>query len=205
MDSHFTDKTITVLTDAVYNVFWKKSDVRQLFINAGVAQELINAQDWNDKKIRTISPILNALNTSPDGLGPLRRILAETLQYTDGDHLLWTSEGTKRKQEAERSLEHLRLLVKQNEADILEEQKKQKQIREQSNVIREKGAFLVKLSETKQRFYDYHADHNKQERGYGLERILHDLFLLFDLDPRGSFKIVGEQIDGSFEIKGTAT
>lgn len=37
----------------------------------------------------------------------------------------------------------------------------------------------------------------------GLERILRSLFELFDLDPRASFKIVGEQIDGAFSFDGT--
>jgi small GTP-binding protein len=39
-----------------------------------------------------------------------------------------------------------------------------------------------------------------QERGYEFERFLYRLFDLFDLKPRGSFKITGEQIDLSFEM-----
>ena len=37
-----------------------------------------------------------------------------------------------------------------------------------------------------------------QSRGYALERYLNKLFGAYGLEPRGSFKIVGEQIDGSF-------
>lgn len=39
-----------------------------------------------------------------------------------------------------------------------------------------------------------------QQRGFAFERFLNDLFLLFDLVPRNSFRLVGEQIDGSFQI-----
>lgn len=42
-----------------------------------------------------------------------------------------------------------------------------------------------------------HSD-TPQSRGYALERYLRKLFEAYDLEPRGSFKIVGEQIDGSF-------
>lgn len=42
-----------------------------------------------------------------------------------------------------------------------------------------------------------------QERGYALERLLTRLFELFDLDPKASFKVVGEQIDGAFSFDGT--
>jgi hypothetical protein len=41
-----------------------------------------------------------------------------------------------------------------------------------------------------------------QKRGYELEKLLRDLFDLFDLDPKASFKIVGEQIDGAFTFDG---
>lgn len=39
-----------------------------------------------------------------------------------------------------------------------------------------------------------------QQRGFAFEKFLSDLFGLYDLDPRHSFRLVGEQIDGSFEI-----
>lgn len=37
-----------------------------------------------------------------------------------------------------------------------------------------------------------------QSRGFAFEKYLHSLFEINDLEPRGSFKLVGEQIDGSF-------
>ena len=39
-----------------------------------------------------------------------------------------------------------------------------------------------------------------QERGLRFEGFLSDLFAAFGLAPRGSFRIVGEQIDGSFRL-----
>ena len=41
-----------------------------------------------------------------------------------------------------------------------------------------------------------------QERGYKLQPLLHELFVLFDLDPKASFAISGEQIDGAFSFDG---
>jgi hypothetical protein len=46
----------------------------------------------------------------------------------------------------------------------------------------------------------FDADRNKA--GLALERLLNRLFSLFELRPRQPFKIVGEQIDGSFELDG---
>jgi hypothetical protein len=39
-----------------------------------------------------------------------------------------------------------------------------------------------------------------QKRGYAFESFLNELFDLFSLAPRGSFRLVGEQIDGSFQL-----
>lgn len=38
-----------------------------------------------------------------------------------------------------------------------------------------------------------------QPRGFAFERFLKDLFEVYQLAPRGSFRLIGEQIDGSFQ------
>lgn len=50
----------------------------------------------------------------------------------------------------------------------------------------------------KQRFLAMSIMSDAQQRGYALEGFLNDFMEYEDLSPRGSFKIVGEQIDGSF-------
>lgn len=42
------------------------------------------------------------------------------------------------------------------------------------------------------------ATENNQKRGFAFEKYLYGLFEQNELEPRGSFKITGEQIDGSF-------
>lgn len=39
-----------------------------------------------------------------------------------------------------------------------------------------------------------------QSRGFAFEKFLNELFSAFRLAPRGAFRLVGEQIDGSFEL-----
>lgn len=41
-----------------------------------------------------------------------------------------------------------------------------------------------------------------QPRGYAFEKFLRDLFETYALAPRGSFRLLGEQIDGSFTLDG---
>lgn len=39
-----------------------------------------------------------------------------------------------------------------------------------------------------------------QQRGFEFEKFLNELFTVYNLKPRASFRLVGEQIDGSFEL-----
>jgi hypothetical protein len=43
---------------------------------------------------------------------------------------------------------------------------------------------------------------DRQDRGYKLERMLADLFGSYDMEYRPSYKVTGEQIDGSFHFRG---
>ena len=55
------------------------------------------------------------------------------------------------------------------------------------------------LSEIKNRFMQI-SQLEPHERGYAFEKFLHDLFEIYKFNPRPSFRINGEQIDGSIEF-----
>lgn len=52
--------------------------------------------------------------------------------------------------------------------------------------------------ELRHQFLEMHGEPDHQKRGRMLEALLNDLFTLYDLNPRRSFSLVGEQIDGAF-------
>ena len=191
------------MKESVINLFWKKEDVRGLFRRCAVPNDLITSQDWNAYKYYIVTPVLDRLNSSEEGLGPLRRILQETLEYTDGDHLLWLQDGQKRKREAERCLEHLRLLVKDYDAMRRTEQEQRESRQRQAQEGQGKAAFNTRLVDIYQRFLAYHQNPNRHQRGYALEEILYDIFLLFELNPQSAFRRTGEQIDGAFYQDGS--
>lgn len=68
--------------------------------------------------------------------------------------------------------------------------------KEPVKTIKEKKLDLSKL---KNDFLDLDKL-NPQERGYAFEKFLNELFKAFDLEPKGSFRLIGEQIDGSFQL-----
>jgi len=56
------------------------------------------------------------------------------------------------------------------------------------------------LGELRDLFFGLRSAESPQKAGFALERILNRLFALHGLAPREPFKIVGEQIDGSFDL-----
>ncbi len=202
MNNYFPDNIATALKEAVVNVFWKKQDVRALFERCGVDVGLVAAQDWTRYKFHIVSPVIESLNCDQNGIGPLRRMLQETLVYKDGDHLLWLDDGKKRKREAERCLEHLRLLVKDHDA-AKQSAEEERQARLKKVAEAQRGAhFQSKLTAINKRFVAFCGNSDHKKRGFGLEELLYDLFDLFDLNPRGAFRRTGEQIDGAFVLAG---
>jgi hypothetical protein len=56
------------------------------------------------------------------------------------------------------------------------------------------------LEELKREFIGLHEASDRQKAGLQLEKVLNRLFALHSLVPREPFRVVGEQIDGSFEL-----
>ncbi len=61
----------------------------------------------------------------------------------------------------------------------------------------------TELDNLKSEFFKLVGSENPQQRGFSLEKVLKGLFEIFDLDPKASFRITGEQIDGAFSFEGT--
>ncbi len=58
------------------------------------------------------------------------------------------------------------------------------------------------LGQLKDDFFQLHAEGDRNRAGLTLEKLLNRLFEVFDLQPRRPFRVVGEQIDGSFLFAG---
>lgn len=59
---------------------------------------------------------------------------------------------------------------------------------------------LVAIEQLRSAFFELHGLENRQQAGAQLENLLNRLFALFELAPEKPFRVVGEQIDGSFVL-----
>jgi hypothetical protein len=58
------------------------------------------------------------------------------------------------------------------------------------------------LAQLKEELFRLSLETDRSKAGLALEQLLNRLFALFELRPRQPFRVVGEQIDGSFELEG---
>jgi hypothetical protein len=64
--------------------------------------------------------------------------------------------------------------------------------------LENQSEFKERLSNINSQFITLINSNNHQQRGFKLEKLMRDLFDLFDMDPKSSFRNTGEQIDGAF-------
>jgi len=58
------------------------------------------------------------------------------------------------------------------------------------------------LAEMKEEFLQLASESDRNKVGFALEKLLNRLFEAFELQPRQPFRVIGEQIDGSFALDG---
>lgn len=60
------------------------------------------------------------------------------------------------------------------------------------------GSIQAELPTLRAEFYQLAVSSDRQAAGFALEKLLNRLFHLFGLEPREPFRLIGEQIDGTF-------
>lgn len=95
-------------------------------------------------------------------------------------------------------LRTLQAVERKEAADRRDEQERQRRAAEQRQE-KMAAAKAIERQRLRQSFLTLNEHQNHQQRGYAFERFLNEFFKFEDLSPRSSFKIIGEQIDGSFD------
>lgn len=198
-------RAILALKDALVNIYWRKKDLRQ-FIELTVENSLIvSTIDWTENtKYESVSELIDRMVKRQDVYqNDLLKLIQEAGNINDFSHLEYWDDSETKIKKAKESVEKLR-----NEAqgyfDTLEELKAAEKRREKNKEKMQSSiAYQQKLDGLKMRFFEIASDSSPQQKGFKFEKFLNELFVFFDLDPKSSFKITGEQIDGSFTFDNT--
>ncbi len=90
--------------------------------------------------------------------------------------------------------------LKQSTAERVQEHLEQAVAEQQEISSQEKRS--QELRSLKEEFLLLCADNDRNRAGLALEKLLNRLFMIYELNPRPAFRVLGEQIDGSFLLEG---
>ncbi len=200
----FSPNAILALKEALTHIYWKKQDLRSFVYHTVENKLLISTIDWdNYKKAESAGILVDRMVARPDLYeNDLLRLFDVVTHFDDFTHLKqWDDPETKIKK-AKDSVQALRKHV--SGYFKLKEEKEKAEERKSIflSMQKEKESFSNMISVLKDDFTRLIMESNSQKRGFSLEKFLNSLFALFDLEPKESFRIAGEQIDGSFTFDG---
>lgn len=195
---------IMALKEALCSVYWYKSELRGFLQLCLSSPAILNNFNWENYKRQIASDVIDFLVANPNThIGDLTKICYEICKIADFSHLKQLDDGSQKVEKARSAVAQLKQLVEPHQ-DAKKEQDEVKKRQEQAaNKLKENKAVRLKLEAIKNRYMELVSSDNAQGRGFELEKIMYELFELFDLDPKASFKNLGEQIDGAFSLEGT--
>jgi hypothetical protein len=201
MNKKLSAAAVQAFKEALCKAYWFKDDLKSFLIHAGTHHNILNQLNWDDKKRQIVADLAIILLKEQDQ-AMLLRLCYEVSEISNFAHLEHLEDGVKKAKEAQAAVEGLRSLVKNHQTI----QNTQKQTEENKSRAAER---LQKTNAIKQKLFDLNNQYMQllslapQSRGFKLEPLMYEIFNLFDLDPKASFKINGEQIDGAFYFEST--
>ncbi|AJQ25682.1 restriction endonuclease [Pelosinus fermentans] len=177
--------------------FHLKDMVASFMISAGVHKQLVDKYR-HEYKFVWARRVLEELSESEDGRVIQRKILTNLCKLRN----LPDSNVADRNAGLD-ALRNLKDLASSNQLYV-EEQKKQADVRRDlaENRVKILEERANRLEFLKSDFGRHVTSDDRQAAGYALEDIIKELFFVYDLDYRKSYKTETQQIDGHFRFEG---
>ena len=192
--SNTVHKTISAaalqsLKQALSLVYWYKMDLRSFLSRILSDSRVLARLNWDDYKRNIVSTLVEFLAQHEHKYQhDLIQLISSVCDMNDFTHLKFLEDGDKKAKDAENAVRALRTQFKGHQ-DIQEERKKVQERRKQhSTTMKALTALQTQLNNIKELFYSLFKSDSAQTRGYALESILKNMFDVFDLDPKASFK-----------------
>jgi hypothetical protein len=194
---------LSALVTALSRAFWYKKDMRS-FLHASIGDRALVAQlDWDAVKRDIASQLVGSLAADQERhLKTLLNLMFDLCDINDPVYLKELDDGEIRYAAGLQALDALRAHTAAYRSLQTQEEERIRQRQTARARSEQQRAMAAELEKLRQQFGTI-AIQDPQTRGYGLEKLLNDLFLIYDIDARSPFTNRGEQIDGAFTLEGT--
>ena len=194
---------LNTLKAALAQIYWYKKDLRSFLYNCMDNTGALAHLNWQAYKREIVGQLVDRLaaNESAHRADPLR-LMSEVARFDDFSHLAILDDGEKKVSRARAAVIALRKQIA-GHIELVEEQRNIEKRRQRNRRAKLETMETQRMLEALRNEYLDLMLMAPQPRGYALEKLMAKLFDLFDLDPKESFRVTGEQIDGAFAFEGT--
>lgn len=203
----YSAQAATAVVEALAACFHYKEDLGSFLVRCGVPSDKVQACQFTKNgppRYVSAKKLIDDLVSNPaTGTATIALVidglLAEDLDFP---RLKKLDDGIEKVTKARNAITSLKRLVGGELADERRSRERSENIekgREQAELVRRRAEMLAGL---RRRFLDMFSASDFQGRGRRFEKLLGELFELFDLSPRGAFRPQGEEIDGSIVHEG---
>ncbi len=206
MQNTFPKDIKDCMKGCILSIFWPKKDIIDFFKNAScTSKDLIMESEYKELPRAKIVDIVfaNLEKRSDLGIGQFRAMLKQLTEWDYFDPYYFKNLNKLDEDEAKRNIIHLKQLQEIRDHKIRQERQRQDELE------RKRKDISVNIIELKDIFINLFSgkdkdgkEINSQRRGYLFEEFLRKLFINAGIEVTEPFKIVGEQIDGSFKYDG---
>jgi len=199
----FSSESIMCLKEALIHIYWKRKDIRAFVYHTIENKLIITTIDWeNSTKEESVSILIDRMVQRNDiYANDLLALFDAVLHFNNFSHLEKWEDSQIKIKKAKSAVEALRKQAS-GYFQLKEEEERARQRKGAFEKMQKEKEFArAKLLTIKNGFTNIYSIANPIERGFAFEKFLNDFFEYYDLDPRRSFKILGEQIDGAFTFE----
>jgi hypothetical protein len=195
---------INALKEALTHVYWYKSDLRSFLTHCISEPAALSGLNWTDNKRNIVASLIDFLAQNEDIYQrQLIRLMDEVSKVSDYSHLARLEDGEEKVVRAKASVAALQSQIRGLQHFMAEEKEIERRRQEAHERRVRVDAVKTVIDGLTREYLDLISSVDAQARGYRLEKLLYGLFEIFDLDPKASFKVTGEQIDGAFTFEST--
>ncbi|UOT06786.1 restriction endonuclease [Rhodococcus opacus] len=193
------------LRDALPRITWNKGAFESFTRTAlRDSPELLAGLNFKLPKREVGDLLVNRLATDEDRYQQVTLTLmvevASMVQFPNIAQMKDPADRAQRLEEAQAAVAHLRSFVEQYR-DAVEARDRSEVEREARNAqLADIARFADDIHGLKGQYLALHGSADPHGRGKAFEQLLTDLFLLFDMEPRLSYSLANEQIDGSLSF-----
>lgn len=197
-----TPAALVALKEALIYIYWYKKDLK-IFLLESLSRNIdINSMNWDLTKRELCSLIIDRL-VQQNKTESLLQLTENICQFENFQHLMHLEDGANKARIARDAVIYLRELFTPYQESKKSEEERKKRIKSAEDKRLSFKNYQEELANLRNEFISLVSSQNHQQRGFKLEQLMNKLFTLNDLDPKASFKIMGQQIDGAFTLDGT--